>query len=124
MRMVGLCDIVDRIQERIGDGGVNLSGGERQRIAIARALLNCASFLFIDEGTANLDDKVSKEIEDVIFDQEDITQIVITHKMNRRQLERYDTIIVLKNGCIVEYGNFEKLYNNNNEFYSIFTINQ
>ena len=44
-------------QSLIGDMGAALSSGQRQRIMLARALYREPDILFLDEGTANLDER-------------------------------------------------------------------
>ena len=53
-----------------------------------------------------------------------MTKIVITHKMDEQELSRYDAIIVLKNGRIVEQGTFENLLGNKDYFYSLYHVNK
>lgn len=63
----------------IGDMGAALSGGQRQRLLLARALYRNPQVLFLDEGTANLDEKSESEIADVI-EAMPITRIVVAHR--------------------------------------------
>lgn len=63
----------------IGDMGSALSGGQRQRILLARALYRQPKILLLDEGTANLDEKVEEEIADLVASLP-ITRIVIAHR--------------------------------------------
>ena len=107
-----------------GENGKNLSGGERQRISIARSLLKNAKVLLVDEATAALDAETSKNVINSILAIEDVTKIVITHKMDEQELSRYDEIIVLKNGRVVEQGAFENLLGNKNYFYSLYHVNK
>lgn len=59
-----------------------LSGGQIQRIAIARALLKEASIMLLDEPTAALDAESEKQVLETLEGlRNDITIIVITHKM-------------------------------------------
>lgn len=107
----------------IHESGNNLSGGEQQRISIARAFLKKTSVIILDEATANLDNEISSKIENIIIEKNDLTAIVVTHKLIKKILMKYDCIIVLNHGNIVEYGTFDKLINNKNYFYSLYTIN-
>ena len=63
----------------VGDMGSTLSGGQRQRVLLARALYRNPKILFLDEGTANLDEKNEELIADLIA-QMPITRIVVAHR--------------------------------------------
>jgi ATP-binding cassette, subfamily B, bacterial CvaB/MchF/RaxB len=63
----------------VGDMGSTLSGGQRQRVLLARALYRNPKILFLDEGTANLDEQNEELIADLIA-QMPITRIVVAHR--------------------------------------------
>ena len=107
-----------------GENGKNLSGGERQRISIARSLLKDSKVLLVDEATAALDAKTSRSVIDSILSIKDITKVVITHKLDESELSRYDSIIVLKDGNIVEEGGFDSLIDNKEYFYSLYNVSK
>lgn len=112
------------INEKIGENGGRLSGGEKQRIAIARALIKNSSILLLDEGTSALDNETAYNIEKSILSLKDITSIVVTHKLMGEVLKRYDEIIVVKDGKIIEKGNFSELLANKAYFYSLYTLSE
>lgn len=105
-----------------GENGANLSGGERQRISIARCLLRKSSVLLMDEATAALDPETASKVTNAILDIEGLTRIIITHKLEENILRRFDEIVVVKNGTIVERGSFQKLLENRQYFYSLFNV--
>lgn len=75
LEQVGLSDCANKLPSQ-------MSGGQRQRAAIARALVKRPKVIFADEPTANLDEKTSKDILDLIFDLQKKTQmtmIYVTH---------------------------------------------
>ncbi len=63
----------------VGDMGASLSGGQQQRVMIARALYRNPVILFLDEGTANLDDRTEAAIVAHVR-QVPITRIAIAHR--------------------------------------------
>lgn len=107
-----------------GQGGSNLSGGERQRISIARSLLKKSKLLLVDEATSALDNQTSLSISNEILALKDTTKIVITHRLDEVTLRKYDHILVLKDGKLVEEGNFDKLVNENGLFSSMYKISK
>ena len=122
----GLKQLIDEkgIDYRCGENGNNLSGGEKQRISIARALIKKAQILLMDEATSSLDNETSYEITNNVLDLENTTKIMITHRLEENILKRFDEIIVLKNGAIVENGNFETLIDNNGLFKSLYELSK
>lgn len=107
------------LQTLCGENGSNLSGGERQRLSIARALIRKTPILLLDEATSSLDNKVTTEIENSILEIQDLTVLVVTHKLNKSILKKYNRILFMKNGVIVEDGSFDNLMDRKGEFYKL-----
>lgn len=107
-----------------GENGNGLSGGERQRISIARCLLKGSSVMLVDEATAQLDAKTAVEISNSILEIEDLTRIVVTHRLEEAILRKYDKVFVLQNGSLIEQGTFEELMKEKGYFYSLYMVSQ
>ena len=110
------------LQTLCGENGSNLSGGQKQRLSIARALIRKTPILLLDEATSSLDNQVTTEIENSILDIQDLTALVVTHKLNENILKRYDRILFMKAGVIVEDGSFSDLMDRRGEFYKLFEL--
>ena len=87
----------------VGERGSHLSGGQRQGIAIARAIINQAPILVLDEPTASMDNTT-----EMIFKQHfgeyisDRTLLLVTHKAS--MLSLVDRLIVLNEGRLIADG--------------------
>ena len=107
-----------------GETGKNLSGGEKQRVSIARCLIRRTPILLVDEATASLDNETANSVEAAILGIADTTKIIVTHRFNENIMKRYDNIIVLNRGKIIEMGCFNELMAKKGYFYSLFTVAQ
>ena len=107
------------LQTLCGENGSNLSGGQKQRLSIARALIRKTPILLLDEATSSLDNQVTTEIENSILDIQNLTALVVTHKLNKNILKKYDRILFMKDGVIVEDGSFNNLMDRKGEFYKL-----
>lgn len=128
-RVIKLSGLSELIKERgknalCGENGSALSGGQKQRISIARSLLRKSSVLLVDEATAALDAKTAYQVTDSILGLDGLTRIVVTHSLEEALLRRYDGILALKSGSIVESGTFDELMENKGYFYSLYTVSQ
>lgn len=110
------------LQALCGENGSNLSGGQKQRLSIARALIRKTPILLLDEATSSLDNQVTTEIESSILDIQNLTALVVTHKLNENILKKYDRILFMKDGVIVEDGSFSDLMVRRGEFYKLFEL--
>jgi ATP-binding cassette subfamily B protein len=105
-------DFVSRLPEKLdtelGERGVRLSVGEKQRITIARALLQDAPILILDEATASVDTQTEKLIQDALEKLMDKrTTFMIAHRLST--VRRADSIAVIEGGQITEWGNHAEL---------------
>lgn len=107
-----------------GENGSSLSGGEKQRISIARSLLKRSTILLADEITSALDVQTAYQVTSDILDLRGITRIMVTHSMEKSLLQRYDGIVVLKDGYIEEVGRFDDLMERKGYFYALYTVGQ
>ena len=121
----GLAKLIEEKEPdyRCGENGCNLSGGEKQRISIARALVKKSQLLLLDEATSAIDNETSASITNNLLAIDNTTKIMITHRLDEEILSKFDEIIVMKNGNIVEYGNYKKLMDNNATFKSLVELN-
>ncbi|MGI6254432.1 MAG: ABC transporter ATP-binding protein [Acutalibacter sp.] len=122
----GLSQLVEEKGEDYlcGENGSGLSGGQRQRVSIARCLLRQTPVLLVDEATAALDKETAYRVSSSILDLQDLTRIVVTHSLEESLLRRYDGILVLSHGRIVESGQFDQLMAQKGLFFSLFTVAQ
>ncbi len=82
-----------------------LSGGEKQKLALARALIRRPDVLFLDEPTANLDGRSTREIETLLRGAhgDGTTIVMATHDLGQaRRLA--DRILFLLHGQIHDQG--------------------
>jgi len=103
---VGLSDHVDKRADA-------LSGGQRQRVGIARALEQDPELLLIDEPTASLDPKTSRQIMRLICEicaERNLPAIINIHDVNLAQMF-VDRIIGLRAGEVVFDGKPDALTN-------------
>ncbi len=92
----------------LSDDGVNISKGQKQLITIARAMLPRSPMLILDEATSNVDSRTEIKIQEAMSAlMENRTCFVIAHRLST--IQNADTILVVKDGNVIEQGNHEEL---------------
>ncbi len=120
---LGISEFVEKLpngyQTQLGENGAMLSGGQKQRIAIARALYKEPEILLLDEATSSLDSQAESLIQDVLnkYLAQNKTIITIAHRLPT--IVSADQILVMKNGQVVEQGNFHSLLSNKQYCYEM-----
>ncbi len=94
--------------DTILDENANVSAGQKQLITIARAMVEDAPFLILDEATSSVDTR-TEELIQVAMDKlmANRTSFIIAHRLST--IKNADLILVMKDGDIIEQGNHEQL---------------
>ncbi|MCX7567422.1 ATP-binding cassette domain-containing protein [Sulfitobacter sp. F26169L] len=90
----------------------HLSGGEQQKLALARAMITKPQLLFLDEPTAALDGRATREVEAVLRAARDggTHLILSTHDLGQaRRLA--DEVLFLLHGSVREHASAQEFFN-------------
>lgn len=94
------------------DDNLILSEGQKQQITIARAMIKDSPLLILDEATSSVDTRTEIVIQKAMDDlTKGRTSFVIAHRLST--IKDADTILVLKDGDIIEQGNHQELLEKN-----------
>ena len=100
-------DIKNFLEKKTGE----LSSGQKNRVTLAKSLINDPEILFLDEPTASLDPDIGDYVRGYIESYKSknkITILLASHNMS--EVERLcDTIIMMKNGKIIDEGTCEEI---------------
>ncbi len=119
-RLYGVKNLEDRIIEISEDLNLvlylskktgELSSGQKNRVSLAKSLINKPKLLFLDEPTASLDPDIGDFVRNYIEEykrKNELTVLLASHNM--REVERLcDTVIMMKEGQIVDQGTCKEL---------------
>ena len=77
----------------------------------------------LNKATSVSENETSSSITNNLLSIENTTKIMITHRLDEETLKKFDQIIVMKNGQIVEFGTYKELIDNNSIFKSLVELN-
>ncbi|MEX2804387.1 peptidase domain-containing ABC transporter [Streptococcus sp. H31] len=121
LKEVSMYDFVQElpmgVNTQISENGFNLSGGQKQRLALARAIIEKKSILFLDEATSSLDNLTEQRVVDYLGEVSQ-TKIVIAHRLST--IRDSDQIIVMRDGEIAEIGSHNQLMDQKGVYYQMY----
>ncbi|MCX7027004.1 MAG: ABC transporter ATP-binding protein [Spirochaetes bacterium] len=101
----------------VGEKGLTLSGGQKQRVAIARALALDPPTLILDDALSAVDAETEEKIlQNLIVERKGKTMLIVSHRVST--LRHADSILVLKDGAMIQYGSHAELMEEKNGFYA------
>ena len=108
---VGLHHYVETLPDkydRVLDDVSSISVGQRQQITIARAIVQNAPLLILDEATSSIDTRTERKIQEAMDRMmENRTSFVIAHRLST--IRNADVILMMKDGNVIEQGSHEEL---------------
>ena len=109
----------DGYNTMINEESSNISAGQKQLLTIARAFLKDPKILILDEATSSVDTRTEVLIQQGMDElMKNRTSFVIAHRLST--IRDADTIIVMRDGNIVEIGNHEGLLKENGFYATLY----
>jgi ATP-binding cassette subfamily B protein len=122
VRMANIHEYIEslplRYNTKIGNAGQGLSQGQKQRILIARIIYRNPDYIFLDEATNALDTNNERIIQDnlnAFF--EGKTVVIVAHRLST--VKEADSIVVLKQGRIIEQGTHAELISMQGDYFNL-----
>uniref|UniRef100_A0A8C3KYW3 ABC-type glutathione-S-conjugate transporter n=1 Tax=Chrysolophus pictus TaxID=9089 RepID=A0A8C3KYW3_CHRPC len=113
-----VADLPEQLEYQCTDQGENLSTGQKQLVCLARALLQKAKVLILDEATAAIDTETDLQIQSALRTQfKESTVLTIAHRINT--IMDCDRILVLEDGQIAEFDTPKQLIAQKGLFYKL-----
>ena len=120
-KAVGLASYIDSLKDGF-DTVIDptlLSEGQKQQLTIARALIENAPLLILDEATSSVDTITEIKIQEAMDRlTKGRTSFVIAHRLST--IRNADVILVMKDGDIIEQGNHQELLKKNGFYASLY----
>lgn len=114
-------NIHTNLMKNISDDGADLSKGEMQKLLMARAIYKNCDIFILDEPTAALDpiaeSATYQKYKEIIGDK---MSIFISHRLSSTKF--CDSIILLKDGKIAEFGSHAELMQKDGEYARLFRL--
>ena len=122
-KAVGLHHFVQTLPkgyDTVLDDKANLSAGQKQLVTIARAMIENAPMLILDEATSSVDTRteilIQKAMDALTVGR---TSFIIAHRLST--IQNSDAIMVLDHGRIIERGSHEQLIEQKGVYYQLYT---
>ena len=125
MRVAKVCGI-DKFIRSLPEGldtvlteGTTISAGQKQLLTIARAMLQDAPMLILDEATSSVDTRTEVIIQRAMDElTRGRTSFVIAHRLST--IRNADLILVMKDGDVIESGDHEALMQKGGFYYQLY----
>jgi len=119
-RQVELMALLGLSEDLLGRYPSELSGGQLQRVIIAMALINSPALLLLDEPTTALDENIRSEVIELLrslHKKLGFKMLYVTHDIASVE-QLCDTIVVIKNGRLVESGAMQEVLSHPKDEYT------
>ena len=104
---------------KVGEGGEGLSQGQKQLISIARVMLSLPPILILDEATSSIDTRTEMRIQKAFSEMmKNRTSFIVAHRLST--VREADTILVMKDGRIIETGKHDELLEKGGFYYQLY----
>lgn len=103
----------------ISESGETLSEGQKQLLCIARVMLKKPPMLILDEATSSIDTRTELKIQKAFHElMKGRTTFIVAHRLST--IKNADTILVMRDGKIIEKGNHKELLSKNGFYFELY----